>query len=69
MRLWGCKVAGNQNIDFQAFGARSGDLSGIAGIDNHTTIELHGLSKQIDVVGVDSSPVDPSGSNTATVIR
>jgi len=69
VRLWGCKVAENQNVDFQAFGARSGDPSRIAGVDNHATIELHGVSKHIDVVGVDSSPVDPSGSNTVTIIR
>ena len=68
--LWGCKVAGNLNIDFQAFGAHAGPtVSGIAGTDNHVTIELHGVSKLIDVVAVDSSPADPSGSNTATVIR
>jgi len=69
VRLWGCKVAGNQNSDFQAFGARSVDPSRISGVDNHTTIELHGVSKRIDVVAMDSSPADPSGSNTVTIIR
>jgi hypothetical protein len=70
VRLWGCKVAGNLNMDFQAFGAHSGPtVSDIAGTDNHVIIELHGVSKLIDVVAVDSSPSDPSGSNTATVIR
>ena len=68
--LWGCKVAGNLNIDFQAFGAHAGPtVSGIAGTDNHVTIELHGVSKLIDVVSVDSSPGDPSGSNSVTVLR
>lgn len=70
VRLWGCKVAGNLNIDFQAFGAHSGPtVSDIAGIDNRVIIELHGVSKRIDVVSVDSSPEDSSGSNTTTVIR
>jgi len=76
VRLWGCRVAENSSplrdppgIDFAAFGARSGDASGIAGIDNHVTIELHGVSKQVDVVAVDSVPVDLSGSNTVTVLR
>jgi hypothetical protein len=70
VRLWGCKVAGNLNIDFLAFGARSGPtVSGIAGTDNHVIIELHGVSKRIDVVAVDSSPEDPSGSNSVTVLR
>ena len=74
VRLWGCRVADNQSItrtdfDFQAFGARSGAPSGIAGTDNHATIELHGVSAHVDVVAVDSSPEDPSGSNTVTVLR
>ena len=72
VKLWGCRVAENvigAGIDFQAFGARSDDPSGIAGTDNHVTIELHGVSKQIDVVAVDSSPEDPSGTNTVTVLR
>jgi len=69
VRLWGCKVTGNQGADFEAYGARSPDASRIAGVDNHATIELYGVSKQIDVVGGDSSPEDPSGSNTLTIIR
>jgi hypothetical protein len=68
-RLWGCKVEGNQNIDFQAFGAGSTHPSTIAGVDNHTTIELQGVSKKIAVVGAHSSPVDPSGTNTLTIVR
>jgi len=68
--LWGCKVAGNLNIDFQAFGAHAGPtVSGIAGTDNHVTIELHGVSKQIDVVAANSSPEEPSGNNTVIVLR
>ena len=69
VRLWGSRVAENQVTDFQAFGARSGDPSRISGVDNHATIELHGVSKQIDVEGVDSWPADPSGSNSLTIIR
>lgn len=69
VRLWGCKVEGNQNVDFQAFGARSADPSRLAGVNNHTTIELYGVSKRIDVLGVNSAPVDPSGSNTVSIIR
>ena len=66
--LWGTKVSGNQNVDFQAFGARSiANPPGISGIDNHVTIELHGVSKQIDVDAVNSSPADPTGTNTVTI--
>ena len=64
VRLLRCKIARNLNIDFQAFGAHAGPTaSGIAGTDNHVRIELHGVSRQIDVVAVDSSPEDRSGSN------
>lgn len=67
--LWGSKVSGNQRVDFEAFGAWLGVSQGIAGTNNHTTIELHGVSKQIDVRAIASEPVDPTGSNTVTVIR
>jgi hypothetical protein len=70
VRLWGTKVAGNQNTDFEAFGAWSeAGLHGIAGTNNHATIELHGVSKHIDVEAVASQPPDPTGTNTVTVIR
>ena len=68
--LWGTMVSGNQKADFQAFGARNtGNPSGVSGVDNHTTIELHGVSKQIDVVAVNSLPLDPTGTNTVTIVR
>ena len=67
VRLWGCKVADNQNIDFDALGARSADPSRLAGIDNHVTIELHGVSRKIEIVG-EGLPPDPGG-NAVTVIR
>ena len=69
VKLWGCKVTGNQRVDFEAWGARSSDPSRVAGVDNHAVIELHGVSKQIDVAGGNSSPDDPSGSNTLTIVR
>jgi hypothetical protein len=70
VRLWGTKVAGNQNVDFEAFGAWSeAGLPGIAGTNNHVTIELHGVSKQIDVEAIASQPADPTGTNSVTVIR
>jgi hypothetical protein len=68
--LWGTRVSGNQNVDFQAYGARSIAIPpGISGIDNHVTIELHGVSRQIDVDAVNSMPVDPTGTNSVTVVR
>lgn len=70
VQLWGTMVSGNHNVDFQAFGARNtGNPPGPSGVDNHTTIELHGVSKQIDVVAVNSLPLDPTGTNTVTIVR
>jgi len=67
--LWGSKVSGNSGVNFEAFGALEDALLGIAGTHNHATIELHGVSKQIDVQASASSPTDPSGTNTVSVIR
>lgn len=70
VRLWGIKVYGNQNIDFQAFGSRSlADPPVLGGTDNNAVVELHGVSKNIDVVAIDSFPVDPNNTNTVTVVR
>jgi hypothetical protein len=70
VRLWGSKVAGNQNVDVEAFGAWSeAGLPGIAGTNNHVTIELEGVSKHIDVLATASVPLDPTSTNTVSVIR
>ncbi|NWG27436.1 MAG: hypothetical protein HXY48_02750 [Ignavibacteriaceae bacterium] len=70
VRLWGTKVYGNQNIDFQTFGSRSlANPPVLGGTNNHALIELHGVSKQIDVVAIDSAPEDPNHTNTVTVVR
>lgn len=70
VRLWGTKVYGNQNIDFQAFGSRSvSNPPVLGGTNNHAVVELHGVSKQIDIVSIDSSPEDPNHTNTVTVTR
>ena len=66
--LTGSKVFGNQVVDFDAFGAFQAALTGIAGTNNHVTITLRGVSRRIDVIAADSLPVDPSGSNTVTVL-
>lgn len=70
VRLWGTRVFGNQNINFQAFGSRSlADPPALGGTNNHAVVELHGISKKIHVVAIDSSPVDPNNTNTVKVIR
>jgi hypothetical protein len=67
--LWGTKASGNLGVNFEAFGARMEALSALAGTNNHVTIELHGVSKRIEVEGMASVPVDPAGTNTLTIIR
>jgi hypothetical protein len=70
VRLWGVRVFGNQNIDFQAFGSRSlADPPALGGTDNHAKIELHGVSKMIPIVAIDSSPEDPNHTNTVSIVR
>ena len=70
VRLWGTKVYGNQNIDFQAFGSRSvANPPVLGGTENHAVIELYGTSKWIDVVSTNSLPEDPNNTNTVTVVR
>jgi hypothetical protein len=70
VRLWGTKVYGNQNIDFQAFGSRSlSDPPVLGGTNNHAVIKLHGISRMIDVVATNSFPEDPNQTNTVTVMR
>lgn len=67
--LWGSTVADNLGVNFEASGARQESLSGLAGTNNKVTIELYGVSKQIDVQATGSVPTDPAGSNTVSVIR
>jgi hypothetical protein len=67
--LWGSKIAGNEPVDFEAYGAFKASTPGIAGTNNHTTITLHGVSRQIDGVILPSFPTDAGGTNTVTVIR
>ena len=67
--LWGSKVSGNQVVDFEAFGAWKASSPGIAGTNNHATVTLHGVSKQIDVVAASSVPSELAATNTVTVIR
>jgi hypothetical protein len=69
VELWGSKTTGNEPINFEAYGAWKASLPGIAGTNNHATITLDGVSRQIDGVVMPSFPVEPAGTNTVTVIR
>ncbi len=70
VRLWGSGFYGNPNADFQAWGARANTIPvGPAGTYDTTTIDLYGVSKFVDVIAVDSSPDDPTGTDTVTVNR
>jgi hypothetical protein len=65
VELFGSKVSGNFSPDFRALGARQDVTAGVLGTDNHVRIELHGVSKHLEVV----PPPDPNSTNTVTVIR
>ena len=67
--LWGSTVSGNNGENFAAFGAREEALTGVAGTNNHATINLYGVSKKIEVAGSGSVPAEPAGTNTMTVVR
>jgi len=67
--LWGSKVSGNLGVNFEAIGALKDAAPGFAGTNNHVTIELHGVSKQIDVQATASQPLEAASTNTVTVIR
>lgn len=69
VELWGSKASGNQVVDFEAFGAWKTSAPGIAGTNNHATVTLHGVSRQIDVVATPSFPAELAGTNTVTVNR
>ena len=69
VELWGSKTTGNEPVDFEAYGAWKASPPGIAGTNNHVTITLHGVSRQIDGIVMPSFPEDLGGTNTVTVIR
>jgi hypothetical protein len=65
--LWGTRVSGNEGVDFEVYGALQDALLGVAGTNNHAIVELHGVSKQIDVVRTASRPTESAGTNTVSV--
>lgn len=67
--LWGSKSEGNLGENFEAFGAWMESLAGVAGTGNQVTIQLQGVSKQIDVSATASRPVDPANTNVVTILR
>ena len=72
IRLWGSKIAGNQVFDFEAFGARSPtslNATDTHVLNNQVLIELHGVSRFIEVSAFDSKLPDLTGTNTVTVVR
>ncbi|MBS1769148.1 MAG: hypothetical protein JSS77_05750 [Acidobacteria bacterium] len=71
VRLWNCQLSGNQNSDLEAWGARAvGVPEGSVGTNNRTTIELQGSTRSVDrVVGENSLPVEPAGTNSVTILR
>jgi hypothetical protein len=69
VELWGTKSEGNYPIDFEAYGAYNFALPGIAGTNNHTTVTLHGVSRQIVGPVMASFPADAGATNSVSIIR
>jgi|KBSMisStandDraft_5_1062788.scaffolds.fasta_scaffold63910_2 hypothetical protein len=75
VRLWASRIAGNQigeeDVDFKAYGVRwptSIESTNIRVLNNHALIELHGVSKFIEVTAFDSKFQDLTGTNRVTVV-
>lgn len=70
-RLWGNRFWGNQVADLQLYGAKSLPASvGIPGIGNSVTVELIGKgAKPFSLLIIQSTPEEPTNSNTATLIQ
>lgn len=69
VELWGSKSTGNYPVNFEAYGAWKAASPGVAGTNNHATITLHGVSRQIDGTVMPSFPIDAGSTNSVTVIR
>jgi hypothetical protein len=70
-RLWGNRLLGNQVADLQAYGAKSLPTSvAIPGINNSVTVELRGMgARPFTELVVQSTPEEPTNSNTAAIYR
>jgi hypothetical protein len=71
VRLWGNRLFGNQVADLQAYGAKSLPATvGIPGIGNSVTVELFGTGAvPFTQLVIQSTPEEPTNSNTAVVIQ
>lgn len=67
--LWGSKSEASLGPDIEAIGAWMESLTGVAGTGNQVTVQLHGVSKQVDVSATASVPLDPGNTNVVTIIR
>jgi hypothetical protein len=68
VRLSGCRIYGNQIVNFKAIGARS-NSGMIAGTNNRAAVTLRGISRTLGLDAINSVPEDPAGTNTVTVVR
>ena len=65
---WGTSFGRNQIVDINAFGGVSLNPMVFPGSGNHVDIELHGVSKFATCLVTPSSPADPDGSNTVSIV-
>jgi len=71
-KLFGCRMAGNADVDLLAVGGRSFNPAFISTVFNNSVIlEMKGMPEKGDTVEffADSVPSDPASNNSVTVNR
>jgi len=66
MKLMGCKISGNEDVDIRAYGAFSTTPT-LAGTNNTVEIFLQGISKNATIIPDDSQPDEPAGTNRVII--
>lgn len=67
MSIVGLRFDDNLNTDVKAWGAKT--VGAPAGTRNTVEVRLQGVSAQAITANVDSDPVEPAGTNRATILQ
>jgi hypothetical protein len=65
--LWGTTFEG-QAVDVSAWGANTTGTA-VSGTSNRVSVDLNGVSRQAITSAVQSNPLEPAGTNVATIVR
>lgn len=70
IKLYGCKIYGNQAADLKVRGAFfTGATNLLAGTNNLVSVELRGISKFIEIDAANSEPFEPAGTNRVEILK